>query len=779
MAENHLPYIPASQGFYDPPMERYLPILPKGIIHSWVTENNQANSLLLDPLGAHPQLPIEAAQSGARIMVARNNPILWLLLETFAAAPSSEVLEKVQSKLLITRRGDETIEDHLRSVYATPCAGCGQMIQPVGYIWEKGSTQPVSRVYTCPHCGDEGEREISEYDLQNLQDLGNLGLHRARALQRVLQGGEYEQESIDAALDCYLPRALYICMTLVNRLERMELDKNEMRLLQAMLLLVFDDATSLWHWPLRDQHYFQLSIPSRFLEKNLWLSLENAHNRLAQTGPAVPVSYWPNLPPASGGICLYQRRLAEKEDLFQKGQLQGIVSIFPRPNQAFWTFSAMWSGWLWGRQAVAPMRSALARRRYDWRWFAQALEAALKDLPEVIQADIQLFGLLSQAAPNHLLGLLTGANAAGFRLHGYALTQADELIQCVWRPNGSHIAPKNSLQSQIRTFLETRGEPCGFQQIINECLAQKAMNGNLPIDINSMEETYFSAFQQQINDILADPHFAQSFQATPTSSVQWWLKSDRAASQPLSERMEVALYKLLLAQPEIHLGDLTRQICQEFPGSLTPERETFLLCLQSYAEEEATHPGQYQLRDCEVLDARQQDISEMVEILQACGKRLGFNVSVKRESPPSHPSENQKTGAQGMFSFDQPESLNQINVVMPTNKTQVFWETEDHQLVYEYQILIACELSKYLFTQNSDARHKRVLVFPGSRSRWLYHRMQQDIRLSKALEADNHLLKFRYLRWLAARDESNPQVWENLLDGDPLRWDVSDQIQLI
>jgi hypothetical protein len=76
--------------------------------------------LILDPLGAHPLLPIEAAQNGQRILVARNNPILWLMVEAIARAPSSEQLWKPLSKLLISRRGAETIEDHLRSIYATP-----------------------------------------------------------------------------------------------------------------------------------------------------------------------------------------------------------------------------------------------------------------------------------------------------------------------------------------------------------------------------------------------------------------------------------------------------------------------------------------------------------------------------------------------------------------------------------------------------------------------------------------------------------------------------------
>ena len=170
-------------------------------------------------------------------------------------------------------------------------------------MWERGGTQPISRVYTCPHCGDEGEREISPYDLQNLDRLGNLRLHRARASQRVLQGSEYEQASIEAALDCYLPRALYVCMSLANRMEQLEWRKEDKLLMQAMLLLVFDDATSLWHWPGRGQYHFQLSVPAKFLEKNLWLSLESAPESWGCYSSPIPITYWPKLPDDRGGIC--------------------------------------------------------------------------------------------------------------------------------------------------------------------------------------------------------------------------------------------------------------------------------------------------------------------------------------------------------------------------------------------------------------------------------------------------------------------------------------------
>jgi len=742
MVEKPLTYLPASQGFYDPPLGRYLPLLPRGVVGAWIKSSIPAGSLILDPLGANPFLPIEAAQAGARILLARNNPILWLLTEALARAPSAEQLNRILAKLLIIRRGQESIEDHLRSIYTTPCSGCGQMVQPLGFIWEKGHHLPVQRVYSCPQCGDEGERPISEYDIQNLMALGDLGLHRARALQRVLPENEYEQESIAAALDCYLPRALYVCMTLINHLDRLELDKSERLLLGAMFCTVFDEANSMWHWPARQQNIFQLNVPARFMEKNLWLALENSPRRLAQTGLSIPITYWPSLPAPQGGICLYQRRLAEKENLLQVQQPQAILTIFPRPNQAFWTLSALWSGWLWGFQAVAPMRSALARRRYDWRWFALALEAALRGLSKALAMDTVMYGLLSQAAPNHLMGLLTGAHASGFQLNGYAASHSDEIIQCLWRPGAENKNPqKISISKTIQTFLESRGEPCAFQSILNDCLAQLALHANLSEELKGLEESYFSQIQQQVSDVLHDVNLAQSFQISPTSSSQWWLADDRQACAPLSERMESALYDQLQQRSKLALPELESALCQALPGRLTPEKEALLVCLQSYADEDEGQPPIYSLRKGERPSARQNDKQELQHAIHQWAELFGFETQ------------------------DQ-EGL-------------IHWLDSQHQPKWIFKVTVNCQIAEFVFAQNSEDGIEKVLVFPGSHSRWLLYRLRQDARLQVLMSKNWHLLKFRYARWLATREALTLEQWQKLLDGDPPVWESSAQIQML
>ena len=742
MAEETFSYIPASRGFYDLPLGRFLPLLPEGVISAWTEGHTPPGSLILDPLGAHPLLAIEAAQSGKRMLVARNNPILWLMLECIARAPSRDQLWKILTKLLISRRGSETIEDHLRSIYATPCANCGGMIQPQGFIWEQTGTQPVGRVYDCPLCGDSGEKAITESDLQKLNDLGNLGLHRARAFQRVLQGGDYEQVSIEAALDCYLPRSLYVCMTLANRLEQLELEKEERLFLETILISVFDDAGSLWHWPARDQSIFQLNVPSRFMEKNLWLSLENAPDRWSQFQQKVPISYWPNLPAQSGGICLYQRRLAEKENLFRDEQPSAIVSIFPRPNQAFWTLSALWSGWLWGRKAVTPMRSALGRRRYDWRWFALALEAAFKDLCERIPPGTPMFGLLSEAAPNHLLGMLAGANASGFLLQGQVSSQSENITQCTWL--GGEVIPNPQpvdYRPVIQHFLEVRGEPCKFQPILNDCLAQIARQGKLPQDIGKLDETYFSQIQQQVSDALRDNYFIQSFQGGPTSGSSYWLVDSRSAQPPLSERLEAAMLEILRDRSPIEISELEREIFNRLNGQCTPEGDSLKVCLESYADEEPGSAGSFRLRSYETQEARAKDVRELMDILKSCGSKFGLQVEQDHE--------------------------------------EMIWKDMQGEMRYCYFLLTESSISKALLDDSGTAAAKKVLVLPGSRARWLIYRLRQDPRLEAALEGRWFLVKYRHLRWLAAREWITPELWDQMLNDDPLQWDASPQMQML
>ncbi len=318
MSVNNFSYNPGRIEGNALPLQNFLPTLPKGTFPTWVENMGLSSHLFVDPISDNPLLSVELAAAGFRVLSARSNPIIWLMTEVIASAPTEEYFSTVLNKLLNTRQGDTTLSDHLRGLYETPCENCGKMIQPEGFVWEKVKNWPISKVYQCKYCTDEGEKEISGFDRENLDRLGSLGIHRSRAFQRVVFGGNYEQISLNAALDCYIPRALYVCMLLVNRLDRLSLEKPQSKIIRAALLSIFNDAHSLKHWPARDYRFLQLSVPQKFFEKNLFLSLQQVSQLWRQIKTPVKISYWPNLPKEDGGICFFQRDLAEKNQLIPK-----------------------------------------------------------------------------------------------------------------------------------------------------------------------------------------------------------------------------------------------------------------------------------------------------------------------------------------------------------------------------------------------------------------------------------------------------------------------------
>ena len=632
MVGNTFEYLPAFKGFYNLPLGRYLPPLPRGVAADWLEANTQPGDLVLDPLGANPMVAVEAASISRRVLFARNNPAIWLILEALASAPSEIQIRSTVSKLLLSRQMNTTLDSYLQSIYATICMECGSSIQPLGFIWENNALMPSGKVYTCPNCGDSGERAISEEDIHNFKRLGKIDLQRTRAFQRVMQGGDYEKESIEAALDCYLPRAIFVTMLVVNRLDGLVLDIKERKLLQAIMLTFFDDATSLWHWPEKDHRYLQLTVPSRFIEKNLWLCLDRAHENWAYSSKPVAVSYWPKLPPPEGGICLFQRILADQKTLLESEKPAAIFSVYPRPNQAFWTLSALWSGWLWGRKGVIPMRSALLRRRYDWHWFTQAISASIGPFISNLSPETRVFGLFPQVSPNFYLGLQAGLCIAGYELVGAAFRPVDDLVQCQWKLAGSQLKIQDiDFKNLIAEFLKLRGEPASFKEIVLNCLTEIALEKYLPTQADELNESLFSQIQEQITAILRDTLFIEPLRNTLTGGSLWFLRDSGLSQPPLSERVEKAIRNLLLEAEPVNNRDLERIICKQFCGSLTPQAELIHLCLESYADPISSDNHRFFLQPEERQASREKDLEQLHSILSESANKLGAGQEIDED----------------------------------------------------------------------------------------------------------------------------------------------------
>jgi hypothetical protein len=138
--------------------------------------------------------------------------------------------------------------------------------------------------------------------------------------------------------------------------------------------------------------------------------------------------------PESGGICIYEGRLRDlAHEVKKEIPIAAVFGSLPRPNQAFWTLSALWAGWLWGKEAVEPYKAALRRRRYDWAWNATALQTMFNHLNELLTDGVPVFGLLPEPEPPFLTSALSAAEVSGFALESLAVRTEHDPVQVIWK----------------------------------------------------------------------------------------------------------------------------------------------------------------------------------------------------------------------------------------------------------------------------------------------------------------------------------------------------------
>ena len=151
------PFLPGRQASSPRALERFLPPVPEGSAAAWMRGRIEVGSWVLDPFGASPSLTLEIARSGYRALVAVNNPIIRIALETRAEAPGRKAFQAAPAHLAAARIAEERLEPHLLALYNTPCFSCGRLISADAFLGERGAETTYARLDNCPHCGHRGE----------------------------------------------------------------------------------------------------------------------------------------------------------------------------------------------------------------------------------------------------------------------------------------------------------------------------------------------------------------------------------------------------------------------------------------------------------------------------------------------------------------------------------------------------------------------------------------------------------------------------------------------
>jgi hypothetical protein len=751
-------YLPGYSPAPPEPLGRYLPPIPAGVIASWLVEHVNPGEWVLDPFGTAPQLPVEAARAGYRVLVAANNPVARFLLELAACPLEEEALRGALADLAASRKGDERLEPHIRSLYATFCERCGSEVIAEAFLWEKDAPAPYARIYQCPQCRDAGERPATRSDQEKAARFGSGGPHRARALERIAPKDDPDRTHAEEALAAYLPRATYALFTLINKLESILATPHypRRRELTALLLCALDQGNTLWPHPAARARPKQLVIPRRFRENNLWFALEEAVELLASPLPPVPLTTWPELPPAGGGVALYEGRLKGLGELFREAgrptdSISGVVAPLPRPNQAFWTLSALWAGWLWGREAIGPFKSVLRRRRYDWAWHSTALQSALENLAALLPAGTPFFGLIGEAEPGFLSAALVAAVGAGFELQGLALREESGRAepgqaQITWSHREGETSTRDSRKPAVTAreaalaYLRLRGEPAPFQAVHAAALVGLVERGVSPASGEAAQAEPYSQVQDTLEEALNFRGGFLRFGGSEKSLEvgQWWLRESRLVEAPLADRVEIATVRRLQKFPGSSLAEIDREVCAALPGLLTPGLDLVSACLESYGELEGSGEGRWSLRPADSPVARRSDLLAMRSTLQQLGQRLGFS------TPGEQP---------------------------------LLWEEPDSQVAYAFFPIASAAFGELVFS-NPHPAGSSIIVLPGARASLAVFKLRRDLRLRQAIESGWRFLKFRHVRQLAEYPSLARENLAEQLALDPLT-ESQEQMRLL
>jgi hypothetical protein len=732
-------YIPGLSPVEPGPLARFTPPLEEGVISAWLPLHVPAGSWMLDPFGFSPRLALEAARAGYRVLVTVNNPITRFLLEMSAHSPSETDFKAALADLSAAKKGEERLGAHLQSLYLTTCEKCGNEVVADSFLWRKGEDAPYARVYTCPNCEDSGERVATSQDIEKARKIaGTDNLHRSRAFERVTALEDEDRVYAEEAIAHYLPRPLYFLTTIINRLDSLNLSAERRRALNALILVACDAGNTLWDHPSERPRPKQLNVPNQFREHNLWNQLERGLNQWTETGAGVPLEMWPNQLSEGGGICIFEGRLQDLDDEIKKQiPVKAVIGSLPRPNQAFWTLSALWAGWLWGREAVEPYKRALRRRRYDWAWNATALNAVFTHVSGWLHLGTPIFGLLSEPEPSFLTAAMTAASAAGLDLGSLALRTQHDPIQLFWTC-GEHLkrqpdeANVEEIREAIAAHLVERGEPASYLHVHAAGLIALAKSHALKQNNQEFDEALRSSQTLIQTALERDKRFVHYSNGESVDTGLWGLTA-RPTLAPsaqdeihdsLSDRVEIATVTFLQKNPNSIFLDVEQDLYPRFRGLLTPSKAMIYSVLSSYAEREN---GAWKLRAEDVASARRNELNNVAHLIEAIGSRLDY--STRRQD-------------------------------------RIYLWEQNGKLERTFYILASALIGRAI-SETPYPPEQTVIVIPGGRAALVAYKAQRDPSLAARMK-NYKVVKYRLLRTLIELPVLTRETFEEQVAGDPL-----------
>ena len=715
------------------PLQRFLPPLEEGVVTNALAELGAVGDLVFDPFGASPRLVREAAAAGRRVLVAANNPVTRFVLEHTLSPFKLSELQSALAHIASAAKDGSRMEPFLLDLYRTNCSRCGEVLAADMFIWEKEAHTPVLKVYACAECGNAVQEVVSQADQDLALSFEGRGLHYALALQRVVPAQDPDRLHAEAALAIYPGRALYGLTTLLNKLDQLSLPDPQRSAAQALMLSAFDSSNALWDHPEGRERPLQLSPSTQYREMNVWRAMERGVAEWVVAGPVIECSSWDQGElPEAGTVALFAGPVRELASQLPAGSVQQVVTVLPRPNQAYWTLSALWAAWLWGRKVAAPIMAALRRRKYGWAWHATALRAGLNHVRPVMEGGGPVMAFMPEAEPGFVVASLAGFDKAGFAITGRALRHDTNQAMFKWTAASMVTLPVEEqlvaqrIKAATTELLRQRAEPTPYALLHAAVVSDLAQRRLLSASWQRVGSPPLSLVGTELATVLEDGEvFIRLDQRTEVETGIFWLKEPRGVQAPLADRVEALVLERLRQGGQVSELEIEKHVGLALPGLLTPDRSLMMASLQSYAEA-LEGQDEWRLREDETEESRSQDCARIKEQLVDLGKRLGY--SVRGDDP-------------------------------------IEWRELKKKIAYRFHVQETAAMQMILEEESEPAI---TLVLPGGRGALVAEKSRRDARIRLWIEAGNSIVKFRHIRRLVDDAKLQRETFAERLALDPV-----------
>ena len=720
------------------PFSRFLPPWKMGVLPKLASEFAGPGSIVLDPFGTSPRMALELANEGYRVVVVNSNPVTRFLLHMLADVIQEQDLSAALAALAGSRVGEERLEIHLRELYTSKCESCGQPVEVDAFVWQKEPLLLIKKQFNCDHCGFNGEQDVSGEDINRVEVYARDKLTRARALSKIAPSTDPDRPTTEKALSQYLPRSLYALFTTINRFEALTLPQDRRNHIALLLLNALDQSNTMWGYPEALPRPRQLVTPPHFIERNLWKVLENTIAEWQNTAEAVEVFDLRSHSPSANtqpGVWLFPGRMKDFVEQGYDFEVDLIASIYPRPAPAFWTLSAMWGSWLWGKEILGGFRSVIRRQRFDWAWHTSAISNSLQELSASdIAVNVPCLGITYESETAFDLCVILSGQLAGYQLEALAFSADQQETQFVFKQSAESLPEvdfwaERKIAEAGSQFLKEFGMPVKFQR-----LHTAGLTGLTAQHLAINPEKDPSQQYYDLRDLLdASFSYRQGFSRYRGSEKSnnvglWWLVDEQGVQEAVIDRMEQKLVNHLIRQVSLDTQEAHDFVRKQFPGLQKPSADWIDAVLESYAELDLE--GRWVIKPSDQPDKRRSDLELIKGLLGHLGRQLGYQIV---------------TG------------------------NPFIWMDEKEDLAFSFHMVASALIDKIVFNAHFEP-DRSVIVLPGSRANLAAYKIKGNPRLEQKIKDGWHFLKFRRLRWIAENPTVMRSNFVELINQDPLSY---------